>query len=99
MREPPDASEFAGLVRSGLARLKDAENKANSLDSRFDLAYSPAHALCLAALRYYCLNRAGQLISTVTGEVTPSGVLTRKRPSCATSYWCQMTPVVASTRV
>src|SRR4029079_15645552 len=51
-KEPPDAKEFAGLVRSGLARLKDAENKANSLDSRFDLAYSAAHALCLAALRH-----------------------------------------------
>ena len=38
-KEPPDAKEFAGLVRSGLARLKDAENEANSLDSRFDLAY------------------------------------------------------------
>lgn len=50
--EPPDAKEFAGLLRSGLARLKDAENEANSLDSRFDLAYSAAHALCLAALRY-----------------------------------------------
>jgi hypothetical protein len=48
-KEPPDAKEFAGLVRSGLARLKDAENEANSLDSRFDLAYSAAHALCLAA--------------------------------------------------
>ena len=51
-KEPPDAKEFAGLVRSGLARLKDAENEANSLDSRFDLAYSAAHALCLAALRH-----------------------------------------------
>jgi hypothetical protein len=40
-------------VRSGLARLKDAENEANSLDSRFDLAYSAAHALCLAALRHH----------------------------------------------
>ena len=39
-------------MRSGLARLKDAENEANSLDSRFDLAYSAAHALCLAALRH-----------------------------------------------
>lgn len=48
-KEPPDAKEFAGLVRSGLARLKDAENEAKSLDSRFDLAYSAAHALCLAA--------------------------------------------------
>jgi hypothetical protein len=37
-KEAPDAKEFAGLVRSGLARLKDAENEANSLDSRFDLA-------------------------------------------------------------
>ena len=34
-KEPPDAKEFAGLVRSGLARLKDAENEANSLDGRF----------------------------------------------------------------
>jgi hypothetical protein len=50
--EPADRTEFAGLVRSGMARLKDAENEANSLDSRFDLAYSAAHALCLAALRY-----------------------------------------------
>jgi len=53
VREPPDAKEFAGLLRSGLTRLKDAENEANSLDSRFDLAYSAAHALCLAALRYH----------------------------------------------
>src|SRR3954467_4724287 len=52
-QEPPDAKEFAGLVRSALARLKDAENEANSLDSRFDLAYSAAHALCLAALRHH----------------------------------------------
>jgi hypothetical protein len=51
--EPSDVKEFAGLVRSGLARLRDAENAANSLDSRFDLAYSAAHALCLAALRHH----------------------------------------------
>lgn len=50
--EPADRAEFAGLVRSGMARLKDAENETNSLDSRFDLAYSAAHALCLAALRH-----------------------------------------------
>lgn len=53
MPEPPDVKEFAGLVRSGLARLHDAENESNSLDSRFDLAYGAAHALCLAALRYH----------------------------------------------
>ena len=52
-KEAPDAREFAGLVRSGLARLTDAESKANSLDSRFDLAYGAAHALCLAALRHH----------------------------------------------
>jgi hypothetical protein len=45
-KEAPDAKEFAGLVRSGLARLTDAENETNSLDSRFDLAYSAAHSLC-----------------------------------------------------
>ena len=51
-KESPDANEFAGLVQSGLARLRDAENTSNSLYSRFDLAYSAAHALCLAALRH-----------------------------------------------
>lgn len=50
--EPPDAKEFEGLKASGLARLKDAANPANSLPGRFDLAYNAAHALCLAALRY-----------------------------------------------
>ena len=35
-----------------MARLKEAENQAISLDSRFDLAYSAAHALSLAALRH-----------------------------------------------
>lgn len=50
--EPPDAKEFEGLKRSALARLKDAANPVNSLESRFDLAYNAAHALCLAALRH-----------------------------------------------
>lgn len=52
-KEPPDAGEFAGLVQSGLARLTDAESERNSLYSRFDLAYSAAHVLCLAALRHH----------------------------------------------
>jgi hypothetical protein len=51
--ELPDAKEFAGLKRSGLVRVKDAENAANSLESRFDLAYNAAHALSLAALRWH----------------------------------------------
>ena len=50
--EAPDRKEFEGLVRSGTERLKDAESKANSLYSRFDLAYNAAFALCLAALRH-----------------------------------------------
>lgn len=49
--EPPDTRELEGLKRSGLARLKDAKTKTLSLESRFDLAYNAAHALCLAALR------------------------------------------------
>lgn len=58
--EAPDAKEFAGLKRSGLKRLADAEKRANSAESRFDLAYNAAHALCLAALRrsgYRATNR------------------------------------------
>ena len=50
-KEAPDAQESAGLERSGLTRLADARNEANSLESRFDLAYNAAHALSLAALR------------------------------------------------
>lgn len=46
-----DQTEFNGLVRSGRARLQDAQNTQNALESRFDLAYNAAHALCLAALR------------------------------------------------
>lgn len=49
--EPPDAAELAGLIRTGKARLTDARNTALALESRFDLAYNAAHALCLAALR------------------------------------------------
>lgn len=49
--EAPDHAEIAGLLRSGRARLTDARNSALSLESRFDLAYNAAHALCLAALR------------------------------------------------
>lgn len=51
--EPADPKEFAGLKRSGLARLKDASIPSLSLESRFDLAYNAAHALCFAALRWH----------------------------------------------
>jgi hypothetical protein len=51
--EPPARTEFEGLLRSGQRRLKDAENEALHLESRFDLAYNAAHALALAALRWH----------------------------------------------
>lgn len=51
--EPPAQAELDGLVRSGLVRLRDAENAILSLESRFDLAYNAAHALSLAALRWH----------------------------------------------
>lgn len=41
------------MQRSALARLKDAQNKALSVEGRFDLAYNAAHAFCLAALRWH----------------------------------------------
>jgi len=43
-------SEIDGLIRSGKARLKDAQTESLSLDGRFDLAYNAAHAFSLAAL-------------------------------------------------
>lgn len=50
--EPRATSEFQGLLKSGVARLKDAANRTLSPESRFDLAYNAAHALALAALRW-----------------------------------------------
>ena len=49
--EAPDAREIEGLLRTGRARLVDARKTDLALESRFDLAYNAAHALCLAALR------------------------------------------------
>ena len=51
--ELPDSHEFAGLKRSGLARLQDAGTTTLSLEGRFDLAYNAAHAMCVAALRWH----------------------------------------------
>jgi len=52
-REAPAASEIEGLIRSGETWLRDAENEALAIESRFDLAYNAAHALSLAALRWH----------------------------------------------
>lgn len=51
-KEAPDQSEVMGLIGSGSACLRDAENTTLALESRVDLAYNAAHALCLAALRH-----------------------------------------------
>lgn len=51
--EPPEQSELDGLIESAERRLRDGENEALSLDSRFDLLYNAAHALALAALRWH----------------------------------------------
>jgi hypothetical protein len=51
--ERADRGEFEGLVRSGLARLKDSQNSSLSREGRFDLAYNAAHALALSALRWH----------------------------------------------
>jgi hypothetical protein len=45
-----------------LARLSDAAKSSNSLESRFDLAYNAAHALCLAALRWHGYRAANRYI-------------------------------------
>ncbi len=43
--------EINGLVQRGLTKIGDYKQVELSTDSRFDLAYNAAHALCLAALR------------------------------------------------
>ena len=52
-REPGAQAEIDGLVHSGRSRLTDAKHPALALESRFDLAYNAAHALSLAALRWW----------------------------------------------
>jgi len=51
--EPPDAREFAGMIRAADTKLKDASIDGLSADSQFSLAYGAAHALSLAALRWH----------------------------------------------
>lgn len=52
-KEPGTQDEFDGLVSAARPRLRDAENQALSLESRFDLSYNSAHSLALAALRWH----------------------------------------------
>ena len=49
--EPPDKNEFECLVKAAIDRLNDSQYDLLSFTSRFELAYSAAHGLALAALR------------------------------------------------
>ena len=49
--ERPDKNEFEGLLKAAVDRLNDSQHEILSFASRFDLAYSAAHGLALAALR------------------------------------------------
>lgn len=51
--EAKNNAEIQGLLRSGKARLIDAQHQGLSVDSQFDLAYNAAHALALLALRWH----------------------------------------------
>lgn len=51
--QEPAQEDVDRFMTSGVQRLRDAENAALSLESRFDLAYSAAFALALAALRWH----------------------------------------------
>lgn len=51
--EPPDQTEFDGMVSAATAKLADVQLAGLSTDSQFTLAYGAAHALALAALRWH----------------------------------------------
>ena len=72
-KEPFDANEFAGLLRSGIARLKDARNATLALESRFDLAYNAAHSLSLACAAPLGLS-VGQQIYRFSGAAPYVGL-------------------------
>lgn len=52
-KESASQQEIDGLIRSARNRLRDAQMKGLSSDSRFDLTYNASHALALAALRWH----------------------------------------------
>lgn len=51
--ELPDQEEFEGMIEAAKIKLADITLEGLSKDSRFSLAYSAAHALALAALRWH----------------------------------------------
>ena len=98
--EPRDADEFNGLVESANVRLRDAQNTKLALESRFDLAYNAAHALCLAALRWQAIGRANATSSsnyclTRWGSDRKCGASFRNAMSC--EIWANTRTRSAST--
>ena len=82
-QEPPDEQEYSGLKRCALARLANSTKNSNSLESRFDLAYNAAHALCLAALRWHGYRAANRYIAvsapnTFERSKLPRAVMSRQ---------------------
>jgi len=49
--DPSTDEEIMGLIQRGLVKIEDCRHTSLSAESRFDIAYNAAHALCLAALR------------------------------------------------
>ena len=49
--DPSNDDETRGLVQRALIKMIDYQHADLSIETRFDIAYSAAHALCLAALR------------------------------------------------
>lgn len=51
--EPPDQDQIDGMIRSAKTRLTDIEVQGLSEEGRFFSAYSAAHSLALAAMRWH----------------------------------------------
>jgi DNA-binding XRE family transcriptional regulator len=64
--EPPDQVEFCNLVSSAKRQLQDARVEGLSVEGRFSFAYSAAHALSLAAMRWH-LARNVRLLRVMRG--------------------------------
>ena len=49
--DPSTDDEIEALIQRGMLRIKDFKHPKLSIETRFDIAYGAAHALCLAALK------------------------------------------------
>ena len=49
--DPSTDDEVRGLIQRGLIKIEDYKHPDLSIETRFDIVYGAAHALCLAALK------------------------------------------------